>query len=69
MTSAQKLADGIDGFIDLVGRATAWLALGLALVMGANVLLRYGFSIGFLNQPVICTPVLPQRNGTRLKRS
>ena len=46
MTSAQKLANGIDGFIDLVGRATAWLALGLALVMGANVLLRYGFSIG-----------------------
>ena len=46
MTSAQKLASGIDGFIDLVGRATAWLALGLALVMGANVLLRYGFSIG-----------------------
>ena len=27
------------------------------------------FSIGFLNQPVICTPVLPHRNGTRLKRS
>ena len=46
MTSAQKLAGGIDFFIDLVGRATAWLALGLALVMGANVLLRYGFSIG-----------------------
>ena len=46
MTSAEKLAGGIDAFIDLVGRATAWLALGLALVMGANVLLRYGFSIG-----------------------
>ena len=46
MTSAQKLAGGIDWFIDLVGRATAWLALGIALVMGANVLLRYGFSIG-----------------------
>jgi TRAP-type mannitol/chloroaromatic compound transport system permease small subunit len=40
------LADGIDRFTDLVGRATSWLALGIALVMGANVLLRYGFSIG-----------------------
>ena len=46
MTAAQKLAGGIDRFIDFVGRATAWLALGLALVMGGNVLLRYGFSIG-----------------------
>ena len=46
MAAAQKLAGGIDVLIDLVGRATAWLALGLALVMGANVLLRYGFSIG-----------------------
>ena len=46
MIAARRLAGGIDFFIDLVGRATAWLALGLALVMGANVLLRYGFSIG-----------------------
>jgi TRAP-type mannitol/chloroaromatic compound transport system permease small subunit len=46
VTAAQKLAGGIDYFIDLVGRATSWLALGLALVMGSNVLLRYGFSIG-----------------------
>jgi TRAP-type mannitol/chloroaromatic compound transport system permease small subunit len=44
--AAAKLAGGIDLFIDLVGRATSWLALVLALVMGANVLLRYGFSIG-----------------------
>jgi TRAP-type mannitol/chloroaromatic compound transport system permease small subunit len=44
--SAQGLADAIDRFTDLVGRATAWLALGIALVMGSNVLLRYGFSIG-----------------------
>jgi TRAP-type mannitol/chloroaromatic compound transport system permease small subunit len=44
--SAKALADGIDRFTDLVGRATAWLALGIALVMGGNVLLRYGFSIG-----------------------
>ena len=46
MIQAEKLAGGIDAFIDLVGRATSWLALVLALVMGSNVLLRYGFSIG-----------------------
>jgi TRAP-type mannitol/chloroaromatic compound transport system permease small subunit len=45
--SAEKLAVGIDAFIDLIGRATAWLTFGLALVMGGNVLLRYGFSIGW----------------------
>ena len=48
MIAAKRLADGIDLFTDLVGRATSWLALGLALVMGANVLLRYGFSLGFI---------------------
>lgn len=46
MTPAERLAGGIDAFVDIVGRGTAWLSLGLALVMGANVLLRYGFSIG-----------------------
>ncbi|WP_245303850.1 TRAP transporter small permease subunit [Pseudorhodoplanes sinuspersici] len=44
----EKLAHGIDAFVDLVGRATSWLALGIALVMGANVLLRYAFSYGFI---------------------
>ena len=44
--TARGLADGVDRCVDLVGRATAWLALGIALVMGGNVLLRYGFSIG-----------------------
>jgi TRAP-type mannitol/chloroaromatic compound transport system permease small subunit len=48
LNAAKKLAGGIDVFVDLVGRATSWLALGLALVMGANVLLRYGFSLGFI---------------------
>jgi TRAP-type mannitol/chloroaromatic compound transport system permease small subunit len=48
VTAAERLADGIDAFIDLVGRATSWLALGIALVMGANVLLRYGFSLGWI---------------------
>jgi TRAP-type mannitol/chloroaromatic compound transport system permease small subunit len=46
--AAEKLAGGIDAFTDLVGRATSWLALGIALVMGANVLMRYAFSIGFI---------------------
>jgi TRAP-type mannitol/chloroaromatic compound transport system permease small subunit len=46
LTAAQKLAGGIDRLVDLIGRATAWLALGIALVMGANVLLRYAFSAG-----------------------
>ena len=48
MEAARKLAGGIDALTDLVGRATSWLALGLALVMGANVLLRYGFSLGWI---------------------
>ncbi|EGP10026.1 TRAP dicarboxylate transporter, DctQ subunit [Bradyrhizobiaceae bacterium SG-6C] len=46
MSAARQLADRIDGFIDLVGRAISWLALVVAVVMGANVFLRYGFSIG-----------------------
>jgi TRAP-type mannitol/chloroaromatic compound transport system permease small subunit len=48
VTAADRLADWIDAFIDLVGRATSWLALILALVMGANVLLRYAFSLGWI---------------------
>jgi TRAP-type mannitol/chloroaromatic compound transport system permease small subunit len=44
--TAERIADGIDRFIDLVGRTFSWLALAIALVMGANVLLRYGFSMG-----------------------
>lgn len=48
MDAAEKLAGGIDVLIDFVGRVTSWVALLLAFVMGANVLLRYGFSIGFI---------------------
>jgi len=40
------LAGGIDTFIDAVGRITAWSSFALALVMGGNVLLRYGFNTG-----------------------
>ena len=46
MTSAERLADGIDTFIDSVGRITAWSSFALALVMGGNVLLRYVFHTG-----------------------
>lgn len=43
--TAGQIAGGIDWFIDLVGRVFSWMALGVALVMGGNVFLRYGFSI------------------------
>ena len=46
MTSALRLADGIDAFIDAVGRITAWSSFALAAVMGGNVLLRYVFHTG-----------------------
>lgn len=46
MISAGKLADAIDQSIDLLGRTISWLALAVAIVMGTNVFLRYGFSIG-----------------------
>ena len=46
MTPAEKLADGIDIFIDAVGRITAWSSFLLAVVMATNVLLRYGFNTG-----------------------
>lgn len=48
MNVAEKLAGGIDVLVDFVGRLTSWVTFFLALVMGANVLLRYGFSIGFI---------------------
>ena len=48
MGAAEKLADRIEAFIDVVGRAASWLALVLALVMGGNVLLRYAFSLGWI---------------------
>jgi TRAP-type mannitol/chloroaromatic compound transport system permease small subunit len=46
VTLAERLAGGIDTFIDAVGRITAWSSFALALVMGTNVMLRYGFSTG-----------------------
>ena len=46
MTPAEKLAEGIDRFIDIVGQITAWSSFALAVVMGGNVLLRYIFHTG-----------------------
>ena len=46
MISGERFAAGIDRFIDAVGRITAWSSFALALVMGGNVLLRYGFNTG-----------------------
>jgi TRAP-type mannitol/chloroaromatic compound transport system permease small subunit len=46
VTPAEKLAGGIDAFIDFVGRITAWSSFALALVMGTNVAMRYGFNTG-----------------------
>jgi TRAP-type mannitol/chloroaromatic compound transport system permease small subunit len=46
VTAPDRLADGIDTFIDAVGRVTAWSSFALALVMGGNVLLRYVFNTG-----------------------
>jgi TRAP-type mannitol/chloroaromatic compound transport system permease small subunit len=48
VSDAEKLAGAIDALIDLTGRAASWIALILALVMGANVFLRYGFSLGWI---------------------
>jgi TRAP-type mannitol/chloroaromatic compound transport system permease small subunit len=45
-TAAERLADGIDTFIDAVGRVTAWSSFALAIVMAGNVLLRYVFHTG-----------------------
>jgi TRAP-type mannitol/chloroaromatic compound transport system permease small subunit len=41
-----RLAAGIDALVDACGRLVAWVMLALVLLMSANVLLRYLFSIG-----------------------
>jgi TRAP-type mannitol/chloroaromatic compound transport system permease small subunit len=40
------LIRNIERLIDLVGRATSWLALAIVLLMATNVVLRYLFSYG-----------------------
>lgn len=46
MALSEKIADTIDAFVDVVGRITAWSSFALAVVMAANVLLRYVFNTG-----------------------
>ena len=40
------LAAAVDSAVDWIGRAAAWLTLIIVVLMAANVLLRYVFSIG-----------------------
>ncbi len=40
------MKEGIERAVDLVGRATSWLALVIVVVMATNVVLRYLFSYG-----------------------
>ncbi len=44
--SATRLADAIDAIVDRVGQLSALAVAALIVVMSANVLLRYGFSLG-----------------------
>jgi TRAP-type mannitol/chloroaromatic compound transport system permease small subunit len=46
MEHVRRLAGGIDRIVDTSGRVVAWVMLALVLLMSANVLLRYLFSIG-----------------------
>ncbi len=46
MTPLERFAERLERAVDLIGRATAWLALALVLLMAANVLLRYLFRTG-----------------------
>jgi TRAP-type mannitol/chloroaromatic compound transport system permease small subunit len=40
------MVERIERLIDVVGRATSWLALAIVLLMATNVVLRYLFSYG-----------------------
>jgi TRAP-type mannitol/chloroaromatic compound transport system permease small subunit len=44
--AATGVRAGIEAFVDLVGRATAWLSLVIVVLMAINVILRYLFSYG-----------------------
>lgn len=46
MRGILRVADGLDWFIDKVGRVTGWCAFALVCVMAFNVLLRYFFRTG-----------------------
>ena len=42
------LANALDGLSERVGRAVAWLTLGMVLVTFAVVILRYAFDLGWI---------------------
>ena len=46
MAFASTTAARIDALTDAIGRAAAWGALAIALLMAGNVLLRYAFDTG-----------------------
>ena len=46
MTSLQRLAQGIDSFNDVVGKAAAWTALAMVLIQFIVVVMRYVFGLG-----------------------
>jgi TRAP-type mannitol/chloroaromatic compound transport system permease small subunit/uncharacterized membrane protein YhaH (DUF805 family) len=41
-----SLTDGIDAFVDVVGRVFAWACIAQVALVGTNVILRYLFRIG-----------------------
>jgi TRAP-type mannitol/chloroaromatic compound transport system permease small subunit len=43
---AQTFSDRVDRAVDLIGRGASWLTLAIVVLMAADVLLRYSFSIG-----------------------
>ena len=40
------MRQGIERAVDLIGRATSWIALAIVVLMATNVVLRYLFSYG-----------------------
>jgi len=42
--AAARLAEGLEGFIDWIGRIAAWIGFGLVIAVALNVTLRYLFS-------------------------
>jgi TRAP-type mannitol/chloroaromatic compound transport system permease small subunit len=42
----RRLATRIESFIDMIGRAVAWIALAMIGLVALNVVLRYAFSFG-----------------------
>ncbi len=40
------ISDGLESVIDWIGRGTAWLCLGMVVLVAINVILRYLFRIG-----------------------